>query len=180
MGNLVSVMVAATIGGIIAVPMLNLIAMQAVSRANLQATMLYESEVSRARRLWSEEPGVFGSVEPHNSDRCAYDSTRHQQISSGWNLVVTCTVGNQTVGGDDVVLSYPQLDGEHRDDDRNGFEDVTGLPTHYDSCYESWFSDGFKDWKCDLGGDKVIPLYSHLYDDQDDDDDSCETYWWWC
>ena len=46
-----------------------------------------------------------------------------------------------------------------------GFEDVTGLPTHYDQCYNRWKGDGFNGNKndCILGGQCVIPMHQDLY-----------------
>ena len=54
--------------------------------------------------------------------------------------------------------------GIYSDDDRDGFDDVTGLPTHYFECYSGWKGMGSVKNNCDLGGRYVIPAYSHLYD----------------
>jgi hypothetical protein len=53
------------------------------------------------------------------------------------------------------------------DDDLDGFDDVSGMPTHYFECYSGW--KGVSDNKalknnCELGGAYVIPAYAHLYD----------------
>ena len=55
--------------------------------------------------------------------------------------------------------------GVYSDDDMDGFDDVTGLPTHYWECYSGWkgsSSDSLKN-NCDLGGKYVIPAYASLY-----------------
>jgi len=51
------------------------------------------------------------------------------------------------------------------DDDRDGFDDVTGLMTHYAECYSGWkgVSSGALKNNCALGGKYVIPAYTHLY-----------------
>ena len=51
--------------------------------------------------------------------------------------------------------------------DRDGFDDVSGMPTHYFECYSGW--KGVSDNKalknnCELGGTYVIPAYAHLYE----------------
>ena len=55
--------------------------------------------------------------------------------------------------------------GVYSDNDMDGFDDVTGLPTHYWECYSGWkgsSSDSLKN-NCDLGGKYVIPAYASLY-----------------
>ena len=54
--------------------------------------------------------------------------------------------------------------GVYWDNDRDGFDDVTGLPTHYFECYSGWKGSGSVKNNCDLGGRYVIPAYAHLYD----------------
>ena len=49
------------------------------------------------------------------------------------------------------------------DNDEDGFDDTTGLPTHYFQCYSGWKNDNVKN-SCELGGPYVIPAYAHLYD----------------
>ena len=49
------------------------------------------------------------------------------------------------------------------DDDLNGFDDTTGLPTHYFQCYSGWTGEGTLKNNCELGGPYVIPAYAHLY-----------------
>lgn len=53
----------------------------------------------------------------------------------------------------------------HSDDNRDGFDDVTGLMTHYAECYSGWkgVSSGSLKNNCTLGGRYVIPAYAHLY-----------------
>jgi len=54
--------------------------------------------------------------------------------------------------------------GVYADDDRDGFDDVTGLPTHAWACYSGWTNQDTLKNNCDLGGSYVIPAYAHLYD----------------
>ena len=51
------------------------------------------------------------------------------------------------------------------DDDRDGFDDTTGMPTHYWECYSGWKGENSLKNNCDLGGPYVIPAYAHLYDE---------------
>jgi len=55
--------------------------------------------------------------------------------------------------------------GVYYDNDRDGFDDVTGLPTHYWECYSGWKggSNSLKN-NCTLGGKYVIPAYASMYD----------------
>ena len=53
--------------------------------------------------------------------------------------------------------------GVYSDDDLDGFDDVTGLFTHYAECYSGWKGSGTLKNNCDLGGQYVIPAYSSLY-----------------
>ena len=55
--------------------------------------------------------------------------------------------------------------GVYWDNDSDGFDDVTGLPTHYWECYSGWKGDGssLKN-NCELGGAYVIPAYAKMYD----------------
>ena len=54
--------------------------------------------------------------------------------------------------------------GVYYDNDRDGFDDVTGLPTHYWECYSGWKggSNSLKN-NCTLGGKYVIPDYASIY-----------------
>jgi hypothetical protein len=54
--------------------------------------------------------------------------------------------------------------GVYSDDDRDGFDDVTGLPTHAWACYSGWTNQDTLKNNCELGGSYVIPAYAHLYD----------------
>lgn len=58
--------------------------------------------------------------------------------------------------------------GDFIDVNSDGYEDTTGLPTHYDECYSGWKGNSgssFKDASCELGGQYVIPMYSSLYNE---------------
>ena len=50
------------------------------------------------------------------------------------------------------------------DVDGDGFDDVTGLMTHYAECYSGWKGQGTLKNNCELGGPFVIKAYAHLYD----------------
>jgi len=54
--------------------------------------------------------------------------------------------------------------GVYWDNDEDGFDDITGLPTHYWECYSGWKGEGALKNNCDLGGKYVIPAYADLYD----------------
>ena len=51
------------------------------------------------------------------------------------------------------------------DDNLDGFDDTTGLPTHYFQCYSGWTGAGTLKNNCELGGPYVIPAYAHIYND---------------
>ena len=83
---------------------------------------------------------------------------------------ISCTEGN---GKYAMVAkrSFRLLDagaagnlGVYWDNDLDGFDDVTGLPTHYWECYSGWKGGGdtLKN-NCTLGGQYVIPAYADIY-----------------
>ena len=51
------------------------------------------------------------------------------------------------------------------DDNLDGFDDTTGLPTHYFQCYSGWTGAGTLKNNCELGGPYAIPAYAHIYND---------------
>lgn len=57
--------------------------------------------------------------------------------------------------------------GVYYDNDLDGFDDVTGMMTHYAECYSGWKgqsdNNALKN-NCELGGRYVIPVYAPLYD----------------
>ena len=58
--------------------------------------------------------------------------------------------------------------GDFVDSNMDGYEDTTGLPTHYDECYSGFKGNAgssFKDASCELGGDYLIPMYGSLYNE---------------
>ena len=163
MGNLLAVVVAAAVGAVIAIPTLQLITAQSKSRADLEARILYESEVDRARRLWSIDNTNFGAFQVY-SEYCKLEPG-NGYVTDGFNFQSSCTVGGQKVGDKPVILAYPAMSrnpGQYTDNDQNGFEDLTGMPTHYYDCYSGWKGDGFKK-NCVLGGQYVIPMYADIY-----------------
>lgn len=168
MMSLTSVVVAAALGSVVAVPMFQLTVAQAQSRAQLEARVLWQSEVERARRLWSLDYENFDQVELHNTEKCNIGSD-HGYVDEGFSFDVSCTMGRQTVGRETTLLPYPahyRTPGQFTDKDGDGFEDITGLPTHYDQCYSGWKGDGFNSNKngCVLGEQYVIPMYADLYE----------------
>ena len=161
-----SVTVAAAMGAVVAAPMFQLTVAQAQSRAQLEARVLWQSEIERARQLWSLDYNDFNLINLSNDTRCV-KGPNHAYNDEGFLFDVQCTVGRQTVGRNAALLSYPAVTrnpGQYIDADGNGFEDVTGLPTHYDQCYSGWKGDGWKK-NCTLGGQYVIPMYQDLYVD---------------
>ena len=166
MMSLTGVVVAGAMGAIMAAPMMQLQVQQAQSRAQLEARVLWQSEIERARQLWSLDYNDFDLVELSNGTRCT-KGPNHAYTEEGFMFDVQCTVGRQTVGKNTALLPYPAVSrnpGQYSDNDGNGFEDVTGLNTHYDQCYAGWKGDGFKHTNCVLGGEYVIPMYAGLYE----------------
>lgn len=81
---------------------------------------------------------------------------------------VTCTYGESKYTAeatrafsllDDIASSLTVT----TDDDLDGFDDTTGLPTHYWQCYSGWSGQGTVKNNCELGGPFVIPAYRHIY-----------------
>jgi len=167
MMSLTGVVVAGAMGAIIAAPLFQLQISTAQSRAQLEARVLWQSEIERARQLWSLNYEDFDLVELSNNTKCV-KGPNHQYNTEGFIFDVQCTVGRQTVGKNATLLPYPAVSrnpGQYSDNDGNGFEDVTGLPTHYDQCYAGWKGNGYKHSNCTLGGVYVIPMYANLYVD---------------
>jgi len=167
MMSLTGVIVAGAVGTVIAAPLFQLQVATAQSRAQLEARVLWQSEIERARQLWSLNYEDFDLVQLSNSTRCVKGS-QHAYNTEGFIFDVKCTVGRQTVGNNTALLPYPAVSrnpGQYSDNDGDGFEDVTGLPTHYDQCYAGWKGDGYKHSNCILGGVYVIPMYASLYVD---------------
>ena len=167
MMSLTGVVIAGAMGAIMAAPMFQLQVQQAQSRAQLEARVLWQSEIERARQLWSLDYNDFDLVKLSNQTRCT-KGENHKYTEEGFLFDVQCTVGRQTVGKNTALLPYPAVSrnpGQYSDNDGNGFEDVTGLPTHYDQCYAGWKGTGYKHSNCTLGGEYVIPMYAALYQD---------------
>ena len=83
---------------------------------------------------------------------------------------ITCVKGEKTYKMT-AKRSFRLLDagaagnlGVYSDDDLDGFDDVTGLPTHYWECYSGWKGVGTLKNNCEVGGRYVIPAYASLYD----------------
>ena len=167
MMSITSVVVAAAMGTAVAATMFQLTVAQAESRAALEARVLWQSEIERARQLLSLDFNDFNLVSLSNDTRCV-KGPNHAYNDEGFLFDVQCTVGRQTVGKNSALLPFPAVTrnpGQYIDEDGNGFEDVTGLPTHYDQCYSGWKGNGYKHSNCTLGGQYVIPMYEDLYVD---------------
>ena len=169
MMSIPGIIVVASLGAVISAPIFRLSVTQAQSRAQLEARVLWQSEIERARQLWSLDYKDFNLVNLSNTNKCK-KTDNHRYTSEGFMFHVKCRVGRQVVGKNEVLLPYPAVSrnpGQYSDKDGNGFEDVTGLPTHYDQCYNGWKGDGFNVNKngCILGGQYVIPMYQDLYVD---------------
>ena len=168
----------------VSVPMLQLTVINSKSRANMEARILYQSEILRARKLWGEtsnQQAGFGNTALF-SPKCTKGPDWGYE-TDGFNFQVSCTKGREVVGGEPVLLPYTlqafvdvdqngfddvtglpsRNPGQFSDEDNDGFEDISGLPTHYDQCYSGWKGDGFKNNACDIGGQYVIPMYADLY-----------------
>jgi hypothetical protein len=100
------------------------------------------------------------------NDACTLDSTDEPAYT------VTCTVGSgqfkQTISRSFRL----EINGRNglevtTDDDRDGFDDTTGMLTHYAECYSGWKGLEGQTLKnnCELGGPYVIPAYRHLYEE---------------
>ena len=89
---------------------------------------------------------------------------------------ITCIRGNFDVKAKATANIYTQkinpFGGDFQDKNpQDGYEDSTGLPTHYDECYAGWkgaegkasgAAGAFKT-SCEMGGIYVIPLFEDLY-----------------
>jgi Tfp pilus assembly protein PilE len=88
---------------------------------------------------------------------------------------IECSVGfgqTKSRAKTNIFLQKMSLfSGDFEDANKDGYEDTTGLPTHYDECYSGWkgaegtkagSSGGFKT-SCELGGMYLIPMFSELY-----------------
>ena len=122
--SLTGVIVAGAVGTVVAAPMFQLTVAQAQSRAQLEARVLWQSEIERARQLWSLDFEDFNLVALSNSTRCVKGPT-HGYVTEGFMFDVQCTVGRQTVGKNSALLPYPAVTrnpGQYSDRDGNGFE----------------------------------------------------------
>ena len=135
MTGITSTMIGAVIMASIAAPMIQLNVQQAKGRANMEARLLYQAEVDRAKKIWSTDNVDFDKRELYNTGYCkklhgyGYDD-------EGFNFKISCSTGKQTVGGKNLLLAFPALESNpwlFNDVDLIGFEDVTGLPSHYDT-----------------------------------------------
>ena len=126
-------------GAIIAAPMMQLHVHKHNQERNLKLVSSGNQRlneptavVSWLQRLWLSQTS--------NQTRCTKGED-HGYTEEGFLFDVQCTVGRQTVGYNAALLPYPAVSrnpGQYSDNDGDGFEDVTGLPTHYDQCYAGW------------------------------------------
>lgn len=173
MNSLVSMIMVAGMMGMLGIPLSNIATQVSTTTALSKARILYEAEIDRLRRLWTIDQQDFDIIAPNhqacvfNTDDTLPEYHGYRADGEGFNANVSCTIGRTTVGGDEVILAYPESDknpGQYQDLNLDGFEDTTGLPTHYDQCYAGWKGDGFKHNACDIGMEYVIPMYQEMYD----------------
>ena len=163
---LTQVMVTTTILGIITPTVFRISMVPAITaaqnanfqKAELQATMFLTSAVSK-----NQLPPVPPQCELTTNDAetftytilCKEGSTKQTtaKASRSFTLLSPDASSAITVSGLGV----------YSDDDRDGFDDVTGLFTHYAECYSGWKGQGTLKNNCELGGPFVIKAYAHLY-----------------
>ena len=92
MMSMMSVTVAAAMGAVVAAPMFQLTVAQAQSRAQLEARVLWQSEIERARQLWSLNYEDFNLVDLSNNTKCV-KGEKHKYNEEGFVFDVMCTVG---------------------------------------------------------------------------------------
>ena len=161
--NLTSAMLGAVITGItlptiLKVSMIPIITSAKAANfqaAEMQATMFMTSALSQNEL-------------PEPPDECELTTDDNETF----NYTIRCTVGSTpqvvAVAGRNFSLLNPDGQtasglGVYTDDDLDGFDDVTGLFTHYAECYSGWKGSGSLKNNCELGGPYVIPAYAHLY-----------------
>ena len=106
MTGITSTMVGAVIMASIAVPTIQLNVMQARGRANMEARLLYQAEVERAKKIWSENSINFDQHSLYNTTYCKKEDGYGYE-DQGFNLKASCTFGKEKVGGKDLLLSSP-------------------------------------------------------------------------
>ena len=169
--NVTSLVVTTLVGGMLITPTANLMTATLNTRALMEATVLYDSAVDTAQLEWSQDNQNFSYTPPTGCTE--QDDSGYNNL--GYLLHIKCAVGHQSVGSTPIQLAYPPNQqtgglGIYTDQNRDGYDDVTGLPTHYYGCYSGWSGTGgtgssgdFQSNKCTLGGPLVIPAYSGLY-----------------
>ena len=78
-----------------ALPMFQLTVAQAQSRAQLEARVLWQSEIERARQLWSLDYNDFDLVNLSNNKHKCTKGPNHAYTSEGFLFDVQCKVGNK-------------------------------------------------------------------------------------
>jgi len=158
--NLASITVSAALLGFLAPPIaqMSIQPIVAAKRANNfsiaeSAAVLYAATAEKTSEL------------PTVSDICDLDESE----SSVDKYTITCTSGSKPFT---QVVSRSFRLGHNgfgleitTDDDLDGFDDTTGMLTHYAECYSGWKGVEGQTLKnnCELGGPYVIPAYRHLY-----------------
>ena len=154
--NIISVTVGASMLGVLApgVMQMSIAPMVAQVRANNFA-------VAEAQAVTFADAATLAYDLPVVPSICSVNSEQTE---------VSCTVGD---GKYRMVAkrSFRLMDsggtplGVYSDDDRDGFDDKTGMMTHYAECYSGWKGSATNTLKnnCTLGGKYVIPAYAILY-----------------
>jgi len=133
--------------------------------ADLDAS-LYALEKSNEGSVDADGDGNYDDV----PDGCTVNA---EDINLGV-YTITCTRGNYDVKATAISNIYTQkidiFGGDYQDLNRDGYEDTTGFPTHYDHCYsgqkgpEGQGSAGqFNNAVCTIGGIYIIPFFEDLY-----------------
>lgn len=174
--SLVSVIVAAALAGIVAPVIGNLLIQQAVVRIralNLQKADLKASQWALAS-MHAGEPRY--DIVPEG---CEVTTDAEEDVEPDLQVnvwTITCQHGSrprvrQTAAANATFYQQDFYGLNDVDDNRDGYLDETGLPTHYQSCYAGFKGPdgpgGSGDFSksCDIGEEPyVIPLYAHLYE----------------
>ena len=137
-----------------------------------QAKAINFQEADLDASLFALKKSTEGSTD--FSDVPADCTVKEEDVNLGV-YSITCIRGNYDVKATAKANIYTQkinpFGGNYQDTSpQDGYEDFTGLPTHYDHCYsgqkrpEGQASAGkFNNAVCNLGELYVIPLFKNLY-----------------
>lgn len=126
-------------------------------RAEARATILANTYIKNSE-LPDEDP-----------EGCTIEETEEEDV-----FTITCIHGGnpRTQGEASATVNLLVQDAgtifgtTFADENGDGYDDTTGLRTHYDQCYSGFkgsTTDDFKSSSCELGGTYVIPMFSPIY-----------------